>query len=118
MDKLPEAWEKYVEAAAQAVFDGFVGGTDDPTLLDLSASIADGHARAAILAFLNAAEKDGWAMVQTKGNAVLPEQAFGFLMGTDSLAGRWFGDDHVGRPKYWWRTEIRAMIDAAKEERS
>lgn len=68
MDNLPEAWEKYVEAAAQAVFDGFVGGTDDPTLLDLSASIADGHARAAILAFLNAAEKDGWAMVPKDTN--------------------------------------------------
>lgn len=66
MDKLPEAWEKYVEAGAQAVFDSFVGGTNDPTLLDLSASIADGQARAAILAFLNAAEADGWVMAQQK----------------------------------------------------
>lgn len=116
MDRLPRELEKYMKAATQAVFDIFAGGTDDPTLIELSVFIADNQARAAILAFLNAAERDGWRMVQTKGNVVLPEQAFGFLMGTDSLAGRWFGDDHVGRPKYWWRTEIRAMIDAAKEE--
>ena len=106
MDRLPEWLKKYVGAAEHAHW------------ADCSSRDTYDWMYNAILAFLNAAEKDGWAMVQTKGNVVLPEQAFGFLMGTDSLAGRWFGDDHVGRPKYWWRTEIRAMIDAAKEERS
>lgn len=108
MDNLPEAWEKYVEAAAQAVFDGFVGGTNDPTLLDLSASIADGHARAAILAFLNAAEKDGWGMKPRKPTPEMIEAADHVLW--YPVSQRYSVDVDAIADAYC------AMFDAAKDE--
>ena len=113
MDRLPDALEKYVERATQAVFDGFVGGTSDPTLLELSVSIAEGHARTAILAFLNAAEKDGWGMRPREATPVMI--AAGLIIAA-GLAADPLSCDVDGTENDIYPVVYRAMLDAAKEE--
>ena len=110
MDRLPGALEKYVEEAAQAVFDSFVGGTNDPTLLELSVAIAERQSRAAILAFLNAAEKDGWVMVPAVATPDMIEAADNQFWQRPQQ----FHDVNPDRI----HAAYRAMVNAAKEERS
>ncbi len=83
MDNLPEAWEKYVEKAERAHW-------------AYNSSDTLNWMRAAILAFLDAAEKDGWVMVPEYPSIAM-EKAW-----IDHFGG--FGDKYT------------AMLDAAKEE--
>jgi hypothetical protein len=59
----PETRAAMVEAAAKALFDDSMGGTSDPTLIDMLASICERQAELAINAFMKAAEARGFKLV-------------------------------------------------------
>lgn len=44
-------------------------------------------------------------------------QVIRFLLGEDSLDGRWYGDEPGDqRPSFWWRTHLRKTISDLQEE--
>jgi hypothetical protein len=53
---------KMVAEGAKAIFDSSMGGTSDPMLIDMLASICEQQAELAINAAMKAAEEDGWKL--------------------------------------------------------
>lgn len=49
-----------------------------------------------------------------KGSVVVPREVIDFIMGEGPLDGFHFGERPASLPPYWWRSRIRAMIEAAK----
>lgn len=35
-----------------------------------------------------------------------------FLCGEESINGRWFGEYYDGEPSFWWRPELKRLIEA------